>query len=186
MFLCTALYFAILGGWSSWLYRSGCKNVDIGNGPLAIRQFAKSAQILPSPFALYRAGLIALYDAKQPDAALSYFSRIPTLTGHNNFLNYNNTMARIYCLRNEPEKALPYFEKESLLYPYGVLNWFFYAQTLDKLGRAEQAKSAKASFEASLKEKGLTMKDLPHLMKNHILDLKPHLLPKYLKTGSIE
>ncbi|MDD2479176.1 MAG: O-antigen ligase family protein [Victivallaceae bacterium] len=186
MFLCTALYFIVLTAWSSWLYRSGCKNVDIANGPVAIRQFAQSAQIMPTPFALYRAGLIALYDAKQPDAALSYFSQIPALTGRKNFLNYNNVMARIYCLSNEPEKALPYFEKETQLYPYGVLNWFFYAQTLEKLGRAEQAAVAKTSVETALKEKGLTMKDLPHLMKNHILDLKPHLLPKYLKTGSIE
>lgn len=182
MFLCTALYFAILGGWSSWLYRSGCKNVDIGNGPLAIRQLAQSAKILPSPFALYQAGLIALYDAKQPDAALSYFSRIPTLTGHNNFLNYNNSMARIYCLRNEPEKALPYFEKETQLYPYGVLNWFFYAQTLAKLGRTEQAAVAKTSFETALKAKNLTMEDLPYLMKNHLFDLRPDKLRAYLKN----
>ena len=175
MFLMTSLYFATLSTLSSWHYREGCKSADSGNSPEALRQFGTSAKILPTPFALYRAGMIALYDAKQPEAALSWFSQIPKLTGMQNFLNYNNNMARIYCLKNEPEKALPYFKKEAELYPYGILNWYFYAQTLEYLGRHKEAAAARKSFETAMKAKKMLPKYLPLIMKNQLYDLKPHL-----------
>ncbi len=183
---CAFLYYSLSVLGASWFMRQAMIEQDKGNKPLAYRLFVRSADISPKPFPLYRAGTIALFDAKDPDLALPHFLNIPKLTGINNYLGTNGMIARIYAVKKQPEKAITYFEKELKLYPYSIINWNFYGQTLKSMQRDQEAAKALEQYEKSIQLKGLSPEHLPYIFKNQMYDLKPFLLKNNLRDGNVE
>lgn len=183
--LCAALYLAAASSWAGWLCR--CANIqqDLGNKPEALRLMVRSAEIRPDPMVLYRAGLIALFDAGNPDLALEALARIPARTGRKNFIGLHGLLGRIHALKERPERALGCFAKEAEIYPYSVINWHFYAQELEKAGRAADAAEARRRYEEAIRLKQLKPEHLPYLFRNQDYDLKTYKFLNDYNAGGI-
>lgn len=183
--LCAALYLSCLYTWSSWLYRQANVMQDRGNGPEALRLLIRSSEINASPIALYRAGLIALFDARNPDLALQALSRVTPLTGRRNFIGIHGMLGRIYSLKGQSDTALKYFDRETRIYPYSVVNWRNYAQALEKAGKKEEAAAARRKYEETIRLKHLEPEHLPYLFKNQQYDLNTCKFLDDYKAGRI-
>jgi len=186
LMLCAALYLASLAAWSSWLYRRAEIGYDRGDKPDALRLLVRSAEIRPDPMVLYRAGLIALFDAKNPDLAMSALERIPALTGRKNFIGLHGLQGRIYALKEQPEKALECFAREAEISPYSITNWHLYAQVLEKAGRSAEAAAARHNYEESIRQKQVLPEHLPYLFRNQDYDLKTHNFIRNYDAGLIK
>ncbi len=182
---CVMLYLAALAGYSSGLYRQAEVRYDQGNGPEALRLLAKSTEIKPEPLPLYRAGLIALFDAKNPDLALQYFQRISEQTGRKNYMSRYGMLARIYSVKGQTDKALEYFEKELEIYPYSALNWDLYSQVLAGTGQTAKAEEASKQRDRVMELKKLQPKHMRLLRQNQLYDLKPRMLLQDIADGKI-
>ncbi len=182
---CAMVYLAVLAGYSSWLYRQAEIHYDRGDGPGALRLLSKSVDIKPEPLPLYRAGLISLFDARNPDQALQYFQRIPGQTGRKNYMGMYGMLARIYSVKGQTDKALEYFQKELEIYPYSILNWDFYSQVLDATGQTAKAEEARKERDKSMELKNLKPQHMRFLRQNQLYDLKAQLLLSDIKDGII-
>ena len=172
--LCTTLYLTCIASWSSWLYRRANILQDSGDKPEALRLLVRSSEINASPIVFYRAGLVALFDARNPDLALNALSRITPLTGRRNFIGLHGMLGRIYSLKDRQDIALKYFARETRIYPYSVINWHYYAQALEKAGKKEEAAAARQKYEEAIRLKHLEPKHMPYLFRNQQYDLNTY------------
>ncbi len=165
------IYIAYLNGTSSYFNRQALIQLTSGQPQTALQSCDKSLAYKTTPQALYRAAIISLFDLKDPQLSLGYLKKFDQ-TPYQNYISNNGTRARALCVMRQPVEALPFFERESKNYPIGSLNWYFYYHTLKMLKSEQAAKIAKNNLLYSLEVKGMTLDDIPILLKNPQADIK--------------
>ena len=165
------IYIAYLNGTSSYFNRQALIQLTSGQPQTALQSCNKSLSYKTTPQALYRAAIISLFDLKDPQLSLKYLEKFDQ-TPYQNYISNNGVRARALCVVRQPVKALPFFERESKNYPIGSLNWYFYYHTLKMLKSEQAAQIAKNNLLYSLEVKGMTLDDIPILIKNPQADIK--------------
>jgi O-antigen ligase len=169
LLLCSG-YVGYRNGGSSYFNRQALIMIKNKEPKMAIECCNKSLAYKTTPQSLYRAAMIAIFDLKKPKLALSYLKRFDQTT-YENYLSNNGLRARALCASGQPAKALPFFERETKNYPIGSLNWHFFYYTLRMLNLKAAADIAQQNLIYSLKVKGMTLNDIPLLIRNSELDL---------------
>ena len=166
-----ALYIGWLNAGSSYFNREALILIKNHQPKLALHNCNRSLTYKITPQALYRAAMIAIFDLKKPKLALNYLKKFDQ-TPYKNYLSNNGLRARALVVLRQPKQALPYFQQETKNYPIGSLNWNFFYYTLRMLNLREAATIAKENLLYSLKVKGMTLNDIPLLLKHSDLDIQ--------------
>jgi O-antigen ligase len=166
-----AFYISWLNAGSSYFNRQALILIKNHQPKLALQNCNRSLNYKITPQALYRAAMIAIFDLKKPELALHYLKQFDQ-TPYKNYLSNNGLRARALVVLRRPKQALPYFQQETKNYPIGSLNWNFFYYTLRMLNLSEAATIAKDNLLYSLKVKGMTLDDIPLLLKHSELDIQ--------------
>lgn len=125
-----------------------------------------------TPENLYAGAMHALFDRKDPKAALQFLSRMEPETTFRNYLHNQGLTARALAAGGKIKESLSYFESEQRNFPVSAVNLYFYAQVLQKSGETAKAAEMRLLMHKILAARGRTAADLPELIRNPALELR--------------
>ncbi|MBQ4336362.1 MAG: hypothetical protein IJC34_04170 [Lentisphaeria bacterium] len=125
-----------------------------------------------TPENLYAGAMNALFDRKDPAAALQFLTRMEYKTTFRNYLHNQGLTARALAADGKLAESLPYFESEQRNFPVSAVNCYFHAQVLQKLGKTPEAEAKLSAMHRILAARGRTVADLPELIRNPALELR--------------
>ena len=139
----------------------------------ARRNLERSLAVLPSPQARYRAGMVALFDFKDPDEAIRHLEKLAP-----GYVHSNGYLARAYAVRGDRERALEYFARESVRYPMSALNAFWELEVMKRgVCPPDELAGRRARLKYLLKLRRLSPERIGELIGNPALDDAPLSTP---------
>lgn len=158
--LCVLLAVQVVREGTSGFY---ARRAKLGGGAA---DWAKSRMWKVTPENLYAGAMHELFDRKDPAAAMAFLNRMEPETTFRNYLHSQGLMARCLAVTGKLQESLPCFEAEQRNFPVSAANLYFYAGTLQKLGRKEKAAETWRQMEHILRSRGRTPADLPGLIRD--------------------
>ncbi len=140
-----------------------------GEKELAREKLRRSLKILPLPQVRYRAGMVELFDFKNPETAVAHLEKLAP-----GYVHSNGYLARAYAVRGENATALHYFARETVYYPMSALNAYWELEVMKRSGYdATVLRSRQARLNYLLKLRGLSPARIGELIENPALDDAP-------------
>ncbi len=132
---------------------------------------------------LYAGAAEALFDRKDPEAALLFLDRLQLESAAGNYLHCQGLRARALAVQGKLEESLPFFEAEQRNYPYGAVNLDQWRQVLEALGRREEAAKIRMRRDEVMRRKGLPLSFLSQLRRHPEWDVNVHRIPREMLEG---
>jgi len=174
-----ALLFA-LNLFSGWNCREGKLALLNRDPESARRHLIRSTELLPTPENLYTLGTVELFDFRNPENALTDFSRITSECRIPAYSHSVGRIARSLAAGGKLRESLPYFEQEQRNFPRSAINLWLWESVLRALGGKEPADRLRSEWLKLLEHKGINEAQFPLLMRDQLLDDSPVELRAFL------
>ncbi len=175
------LAFLVRSAGSGWHTRTALLAGERGEREAAASAWNAARKWKADASNLYAGAAEALFDRKDPEAALLFLDRLQLESAAGNYLHCHGLRARALAVAGKLEESLPFFEMEQRNYPWSAVNLDQWRQVLEALGRREEAEALRMRRDEIMRRKGLPLSFLPQLRRHPEWDVNVHRIPREIR-----